>query len=279
MNAPPDQYGVVGHPVAHSWSPFIHGMFARQTGETLVYRLHDVRPEDFRSHVLDFFSRGGRGLNITVPHKVAAADLANELTPRAERAGAVNTLMLKRDNRLLGDNTDGAGLVHDLRDNLSVELGGRRVLIVGAGGATRGVVAPLLVLRPAELVVANRTAERAQAFVADFADLGPVRGCGFEEIGADPYDVVINATSASLSGEVPAIPASAVRAETVCYDMAYSRSETPFLKWAREHGCERALQGWGMLVEQAAESFQLWHGVRPQTAPVLTALRERASAS
>jgi len=279
VNAPPDQYGVVGHPVAHSWSPFIHGMFARQTGETLVYRLHDVRPEDFRSHVLDFFSRGGRGLNITVPHKVAAADLANELTPRAERGGAVNTLMLKRDNRLLGDNTDGAGLVHDLRDNLSVELGGRRVLIVGAGGATRGVVAPLLVLRPAELVVANRTAERAQAFVADFADLGAVRGCGFEEIGADPFDVVINATSASLSGEVPAIPASAVRAETVCYDMAYSRSETAFLKWAREHGCERALQGWGMLVEQAAESFQLWRGVRPQTAPVLAALRERAASA
>ena len=279
MNAPPDQYGVVGHPVAHSWSPFIHGMFARQTGETMIYRLHDVRPEDFRNHVLDFFSRGGRGLNITVPHKVTATDIANELTPRAERAGAVNTLMLKRDNRLLGDNTDGAGLVHDLRDNLSVELGSRRVLIVGAGGATRGVVAPLLVLRPAELVVANRTAERAQTFVADFADLGAVRGCGFEEIGADSYDVVINATSASLSGEVPAIPASAVRAETVCYDMAYSRNETPFLKWAREHGCERTVQGWGMLVEQAAESFQLWYGVRPQTAPVLAALRERANAS
>jgi len=153
------------------------------------------------------------------------------------------------------------------------------VLIVGAGGATRGVVAPLLVLQPAELVVANRTAERAQAFVADFADLGAVRGCGFEEIGADPYDLVINATSASLSGEVPAIPASAVHAETVCYDMAYSRNETSFLKWARAHGCERALQGWGMLVEQAAESFQLWRGVRPQTAPVLTALRERAASA
>src|SRR5581483_12138864 len=161
VNAPPDQYGVVGHPVAHSWSPFIHGMFARQTGEDLVYRLHDVTPEDFRTYVLAFFERGGRGLNVTVPHKLAAADLANELTPRAERAGAVNTLMLKRDNRLLGDNTDGAGLVHDLRDNLSVQLGGGRVLIVGAGGATRGVVAPLLVLQPAELVVANRTPDRA----------------------------------------------------------------------------------------------------------------------
>ena len=172
MNAvtdhPPDQYGVVGHPVAHSWSPFIHGMFARQTGESLVYRLHDVLPEDFRTYVLEFFSRGGRGLNVTVPHKVAAAELANELTPRAERAVAVNTLAVQRDNRLLGDNTDGAGLVHDLRDNLSVNLRARRVLIVGAGGATRGVVAPLLVLRPAELVIANRTADRARAFAADF---------------------------------------------------------------------------------------------------------------
>ncbi len=277
MNAPPDPYGLIGHPVAQSWSPFIHGMFARQTGEALVYRLHDVSPEDFRDHVLEFFSRGGRGLNVTVPHKVAAAELAGELTPRAERAGAVNTLMLKDDNRLLGDNTDGAGLVHDLRDNLGVELGNRHVLIVGAGGATRGVVAPLLVLQPAELVVANRTAERAKAFAAQFADLGAVRGCGFGDIGTEAYDVVINATSASLRGEVPAIPANIIRPETVCYDMAYGRQETPFLEWAREQGCRRTHQGWGMLVEQAAESFQLWRGVRPQTAPVLAALRERAS--
>jgi shikimate dehydrogenase len=277
MNATPDQYGVVGHPVAHSWSPFIHGLFARQTGESLVYRLYDVEPDDFRSHVLEFFSRGGRGLNVTVPHKVAAADLANELTPRAERARAVNTLALQRDNRLLGDNTDGAGLVHDLRDNLSINIAQRRVLIVGAGGATRGVVAPLLVLQPAELVIANRTADRASAFAADFADLGAIRGCGFEGIGTDAFDVVINATSASLSGDLPAIPAEVLRPATVCYDMAYSRNDTPFLKWARSQGCERVVQGWGMLVEQAAESFHLWRGVRPQTAPVLDALRERTS--
>lgn len=278
MSAQPDQYGVIGHPVAHSWSPFIHGMFARQTGEPVVYRLHDVLPQDFRAYVLEFFSRGGRGLNVTVPHKVAAAELANELTPRAERAMAVNTIAVQRDNRLLGDNTDGAGLVHDLRDNLSVNLAGRRVLIVGAGGATRGVVAPLLVLRPAELVIANRTAERARAFAADFSDLGAVQGCGFDDLGGQSYDVVINATSASLAGEVPAIPASVIGPGSLCYDMAYSKGDTPFLKWSREQGCTRAVQGWGMLVEQAAESFQLWRGVRPQTAPVLEALRERATA-
>jgi len=278
VSAHPDQYGVVGHPVAHSWSPFIHGMFARQTGEQLAYRLHDVLPQDFRAYVLDFFSRGGRGLNVTVPHKVAAAELANELTPRAERATAVNTLAIQRDNRILGDNTDGAGLVHDLRDNLSMNLAGRRVLIVGAGGATRGVVAPLLVLRPAELVIANRTADRAHAFAADFKDLGAVRGCGFDDLGEQAYDVVINATSASLAGEVPAIPASVMKSESLCYDMAYSKGDTPFLKWAKDNGCARAVQGCGMLVEQAGESFQLWRGVRPQTRPVLEALRERASA-
>jgi shikimate dehydrogenase len=238
-----------------------------------------VLPQDFRAYVLDFFSRGGRGLNVTVPHKVAAAELANELTPRAERATAVNTLAVQRDNRILGDNTDGAGLVHDLRDNLSVNLAGRRVLIVGAGGATRGVVAPLLVLRPTELVIANRTAERAHAFAADFQDLGAVRGCGFDELGDVAYDVVINATSASLAGEVPAIPASVIHSDSLCYDMAYSKGDTPFLKWAKETGCARAVQGWGMLVEQAAESFQLWRGVRPQTRPVLEALRERATSS
>ena len=277
MSTQPDQYGVIGHPVAHSWSPFIHGMFARQTDEQMIYRLHDVLPQDFRAYVLDFFSRGGRGLNVTVPHKMAAAELANELTPRAERAVAVNTLAVQRDNRLLGDNTDGAGLVHDLRDNLSVNLAGRRVLIVGAGGATRGVVAPLLVLRPAELVVANRTADRAHAFAADFRDVGAVRGCGFDDVGKHPYDVVINATSASLAGEVPAIPTTVIKTDTLCYDMAYSKGDTPFLKWARDNGCARAIQGWGMLVEQAAESFQLWRGVRPQTKPVLEALRERAT--
>jgi shikimate dehydrogenase len=278
LNTQLDQYGVIGHPVAHSWSPFIHGMFARQTGEQLVYRLHDVEPQDFRSYVLDFFSRGGRGLNVTVPHKVAAAELANQLTPRAERAAAVNTLAIQRDNRILGDNTDGAGLVHDLRDNLALNLAGHRILIVGAGGATRGVVAPLLVLRPAELVIANRTAERAHAFAADFKDLGNVRGCGFDDLGDDPYDLIINATSASLAGEVPAISTSVIKGDSVCYDMAYSKGDTPFLKWAKENGCAAAVQGWGMLVEQAAESFQLWRGARPQTRPVLEALRERATA-
>jgi shikimate dehydrogenase len=268
----PDQYGVVGHPINHSWSPFIHGLFAKQTDQSLVYRLYDVAPEDFRGQVLEFFTRGGRGLNVTVPHKEAAAELSNELTARADRAGAVNTLMMNADNGLLGDNTDGHGLVTDLRKNLALEVTNERILILGAGGATRGVVEPLLALGPTELVIANRTPERAANLAAMFSDLGVVYGCGFEDLGEDPFDIVINATAAGLSGSVPNVDPRIIASHTVCYDMSYSKSATPFVTWAIEQGCSRAHKGWGMLVEQAAEAFALWRGVRPDTEPVLTAL-------
>jgi shikimate dehydrogenase len=268
----PDQYGVVGHPISHSWSPFIHGLFAKQTEQSLVYRLYDVAPENFRAYVLEFFTRGGRGLNVTVPHKEAAAELANELTVRADRAGAVNTLMLNAEHSILGDNTDGHGLVTDLQKNLGVGVSNERVLILGAGGATRGVVEPLLGLGPAELVVANRTAERAVNLASLFVDLGAIRGCGFEDVGDEPFDLVINATAAGLSGAVPNVAGSVIGSHTVCYDMSYSKSATPFVTWAIEQGCARAHKGWGMLVEQAAESFTLWRGVRPDTEAVLDAL-------
>jgi|SRR5882672_3320027 len=271
MNAP-DQYGVVGHPINHSWSPFIHGLFAKQTEQFLVYRLYDIAPEDFRAQVLEFFTRGGRGLNVTVPHKEAAAELANELTLRADRAGAVNTLMMTAEHSLLGDNTDGHGLICDLRKNLGLTITNDRVLILGAGGATRGVVEPLLTLGPTELVIANRTPDRAVNLASLFSDLGAVRGCGFDEVGDDPFDLVINATAAGLTGSVPNIDGSAIASHTVCYDMSYSKSATPFVTWAIEQGCARAHKGWGMLVEQAAEAFALWRNVRPDTAPVLTAL-------
>jgi shikimate dehydrogenase len=271
MNAP-DQYGVVGHPISHSWSPFIHGLFAKQTEQSLVYRLYDVAPENFRVQVLEFFTRGGRGLNVTVPHKEAAAELANDLTARADRAGAVNTLILNQDHSLLGDNTDGHGLVTDLIRNLGLSIANQRLLVLGAGGATRGIVEPLLAQGPAELVIANRTAERAVNLASLFSDLGAVRGCGFEDVGFEPFDVIINATAAGLSGSVPNVTGSVVASHTVCYDMSYSRSSTPFVTWAVEQGCSRAHKGWGMLVEQAAESFTLWRGVRPDTLPVFTAL-------
>ncbi len=271
MNGP-DQYGVVGHPISHSWSPFIHGLFAKQTDQSLVYRLYDIVPENFRAQVLEFFTRGGRGLNVTVPHKEAAAELANDLTMRADRAGAVNTLVLNEDHRLLGDNTDGYGLVTDLSKNLGLRITNQRVLILGAGGATRGVTEPLLSLGPTELVIANRTPERAVNLASLFSDLGPVRGCGFEHVGDEPFDIIVNATAAGLSGAVPHVAVGVIASHTVCYDMSYSKSATPFVTWAIEQGCARAHKGWGMLVEQAAESFTLWRGVRPDTEPVLTAL-------
>jgi len=267
LETPLDQYGVIGHPVAHSWSPFIHGLFARETGQALAYRLHDVPPERFEEYVLDFAARGGRGLNVTVPHKLAAARLATELSPRAARAAAANTLTFV-ETRILGDNTDGAGLVRDLTLNLGLTIANRRILIAGAGGAARGVLGPLIELEPIELAIAARSAERAQALARDSADLGAVRGCGLDELGLGSFDLVINATSAGLAGEVPAIPAEAIGRSTTCYDMGYSRSDTAFVRWAREHGCERAVQGWGMLVEQAAESFLIWRGIRPDTASV-----------
>jgi shikimate dehydrogenase len=243
----------------------------------MTYRLFDVRPGDLEVYVRDFFSQGGRGLNVTLPHKIAAGELAHELTPRAAHAAAVNTLMSAGDGSILGDNTDGAGLVRDLRDNLGITLAGRRVLVMGAGGATRGVVAPLLGLEPAVVVIANRTPERAAALAAAFADLGVTQGVGFADVGDEPFDLVINATSASLSGEIPPLPPGAVDANSVCYDLAYGKSATAFVAWARQRGCARALQGWGMLVEQAAESFELWRGVRPTTAPVLAALKARGA--
>lgn len=270
----PDQYGVAGHPVSHSWSPFIHGMFAKATAQNMVYRLFDLPPQSFRRDTLKLFAAGVRGLNITLPHKQAAADLVNELTPRAERAKAVNTIAYFDDTSLIGDNTDGLGLLADLERNLGVPIAGKRLLILGAGGAVRGVLGPLLEREPQEVVIANRTPERARLLAEEFSDLGDIKHCGFADTQGPPYDLIINATSASLQGEMPVMPVGLVGEGTVCYDMAYGRGHTPFTLWARSLHARRTTKGWGMLVEQAAESFQLWRGIRPDTKPVLEALAQ-----
>ena len=272
-----DQYGVVGHPISHSLSPFIHGMFARETGQHMSYRMYDVPPQEFTRRVREFFADGGRGLSITLPHKITAVDVAHELTSRAAHAAAVNTLAMTEQG-ILGDNTDGAGLVRDLCDNLGLVITSRRILVLGAGGATRGVLAPIMELEPTMVMIANRTRERAEALAAAFTDLGVTQGVGFQDVEPEPFDLIINATSASLSGEIPPIPEGAIGPQTVCYDLAYGRAATVFVRWARGRGCARALQGLGMLVEQAAEAFALWRGVRPLTARVLDVLRERESA-
>jgi shikimate dehydrogenase len=271
-----DAYALFGYPVHHSWSPFIHGMFARQTGQDMAYRLIESPPERFRSDVLDFVSNGGHGINVTLPHKRAAADIVNELTPRAQRADAVNTIV-RRNEQLVGDNTDGAGLLVDLTRNLKVKFRSPRILLLGAGGAARGAIEPLMSLAPEVLVIANRSTERAQALAREFAELGNLEGCTFADLAHRPFDLVVNATAASLRGEVPLIPIDVVDYRTTCYDMAYGVGDTPFVTWAKRLGARRAEQGWGMLVEQAAEAFELWRGVRPDTAPVLAVLRKRAA--
>ena len=276
MSGAPDHYGVVGHPVLHSWSPFIHGMFAKSTAQNLLYRLFDITPENFRRDILKLFAGGVRGLNITLPHKHAAAELVNELTPRAARAQAVNTIAFFEDTTLLGDNTDGVGLTFDLERNLNVDLADKRLLILGAGGAVRGVLGPLLERELREVTIANRTPLKAQSLAAEFADMGTITGCGFSQLRGSPYDLIINATSASLQGEMPPLPAGLVSERTLCYDMAYGRGDTPFTLWAKSRHAARATKGWGMLVEQAAESFLLWRGIRPNTAPVLEALAQHA---
>jgi shikimate dehydrogenase len=273
--AAPDRYALMGHPVSHSWSPFIHGMFARAAMQNMQYRLIDVPAERFRPDALQFFIDGGKGLNVTVPHKRAAAELVNELTPRAVQARAVNTIKVTPAGELLGDNTDGVGLVMDLEDNLQLPLAARRILILGAGGATCGVLGPLLARRPAVLAIANRTLARATALAADFAAVGPIVASGFDQVEAAPFDLVINATSASLAGEVPPVPAAVVNAATVCYDMAYAKGDTPFTRWAQQRGAAAAHKGWGMLVEQAAEAFLVWRGIRPPTRHVLELLIAR----
>jgi len=277
-----DRYAVIGSGIGHSRSPQIHALFAKATRQAMEYGLLDAPPVAFQTVVRKFFREGGRGLNVTVPHKQAALRLADTHTPRAQRAGAVNTLASAANGKLLGDNTDGAGLVRDLTVNLDCTLRGARVLLLGAGGAARGVIAPLLEAGVASLSVCNRHGVRAKKLAQEFADLGPVTAvpaddstaAGRAHIRDDAgYDVIVNATSASLRGELPQIPAYAVGTQTLAYDLAYGERDTVFMHWARSAGAARAVMGLGMLVEQAAESFLLWRGVRPDTAPVLAALR------
>ncbi len=273
--AAPDRYAVVGFPIRHSWSPFIHGMFAKQTGQNLTYSRLEVAPENFEKEIAAFFESGGKGLNITVPHKQAACLLARFRTPRAEIAGAVNTLAVQ-DEGLLGDNTDGAGLITDLTRNLSMALAGTRILLLGAGGAARGVLGPLLGAAPEYLEIANRNLDRATQLAGEFKPLGNVKGCGFDAISTSgTFDLILNATSASLQDTIPPIPPSVIGPATLCYDMAYGKGDTAFTRWAKNAGAGRAETGWGMLVEQAAEAFHLWRGIKPDTKPVLEAVKNQ----
>ncbi len=271
-----DIYAVVGNPVSHSKSPRIHSLFAAQTGEAVEYTAIQAPLDGFAQTVETFFANGGKGLNVTVPFKEQAWQLADARSNRAEKAGAANTLYQDEQGRLVADNTDGVGLVTDLTVNADVKLAGQRILVLGAGGAVRGVLGPLLAEGPAALTIANRTVSKAEALVSLFQeDAGDIwlSASGFEEVSG-PFDVIINGTSASLQGDLPPIPGSLITAGTVIYDMMYAAEDTAFNAWARTRGAVLIMDGLGMLVEQAAESFRIWRGVKPVTDTVIHELRE-----
>ncbi|WP_417512879.1 shikimate dehydrogenase [Marinobacter sp.] len=270
-----DLYAVVGHPIGHSKSPRIHSLFAAQTGEPVEYTAIQAPLDDFAATVCQFFEGGGKGLNVTVPFKEQAWELAECRAERAQKAGAANTLYQNSEGQLVADNTDGYGLVRDLVNNHGVRLEGARILVLGAGGAVRGVLSPLLAQKPFSLSIANRTVAKAEALVALFDDeagAANLSACGFDEPD-QPFDVIINGTSASLQGDLPPLCANVIAAGTVVYDMMYSLQTTTFNQWALDNRAVQVFDGLGMLVEQAAESFRVWRGVRPETAPVIDALR------
>lgn len=266
-----DRYAVIGNPISHTKSPLIHGSFARQTGQQLEYGAIEGPLGGLRQAVLDFRAQGGRGMNVTAPFKLDAFGLATDRLERAELAGATNALKFEGE-RILADNFDGVGLVNDIQRNLGCALAGKRVLLLGAGGAARGALLPFLAQRPAELVIANRTTARATELATRFAAAGRVIGCGYADLAGETFDVVVNATSASLKAELPPLPAEAFTRCVLAYELAYGKGLTPFLRLARGAGVERLADGVGMLVEQAAEAFVWWRGVRPDTAALIAQL-------
>ncbi len=274
-----DKYAVFGNPVKHSKSPAIHAAFAEQCDQDMQYRAVRVEPDGFEEAARGFFAGGGAGLNITLPFKEEAFRFADRLTDRARRAGAVNTLTRCHDGSIEGDNTDGIGLVRDMVANLGWRVQGLRLLILGAGGAVRGVLEPLLRENPLELLIVNRTAGRAEQLVREFSDIAPLQGGGYALLGDRQFDLVVNATSAGLAGEMPELPDSLLTERSCCYDMVYGPEPTPFMRWAAHHAAWAVSDGLGMLVEQAAQSFYIWRRVRPETRPVIRRLRESMAAA
>ena len=304
-----DRYAVFGYPVKHSKSPRIHRLFAEQTGQALEYTAVEVPAERFQTAVALFFADGGKGLNCTVPLKELAWSYADHKTERAQLSKAVNTLAFQADGSILGDNTDGIGLVTDLTANHGINLAGIRILILGAGGASRGIIAPILEQSPQSVVIANRTVDKAVKLAAEFqgkasaprqsllhcstscihdsrahapylhpVGIGPITGCGFDDLKNRQFDLILNATSASLSGQLPPLPTGLLAAGGNCYDLAYGNEPTAFVRWGLENHAAKSLDGLGMLVEQAAEAFFIWRGVRPKTRPVIELLNSERQA-
>lgn len=274
-----DKYAVFGNPIKQSKSPAIHAAFAAQCGLRLQYRAVLVELDGFALAARRFFDDAGCGLNVTAPFKRDACQFADRLSERARRADAVNTLTRCTDGAIEGDNTDGIGLVSDMIANLGWAVQGQRVLLLGAGGAARGVLEPLLREKPQELLIVNRTAERARQLATEFIDIGAVQGGEYALIGSRSFDLVINATSAGLDGEVPDLPGTVLTERSCCYDMVYGAQPTAFMRWAAHHAAWAVADGLGMLVEQAAQSFYIWRRVRPETRPVIRQIRDALAAA
>jgi len=269
-----DQYAVFGNPINHSKSPHIHRQFAEQTGQDMHYSKQLVNEGEFVSSANAFFAQGGKGLNITVPFKLEAFRFAPIITARARRAGAVNTLALQDDGSILGDNTDGIGMIHDMH-NLGWQLRDKRILVLGAGGAVRGILQPLLAEQPQQVTLSNRTLDKAEELEAQFQDLGNIRACRYEHLAGEQFDIVINGTSASLAGDLPPLPDNLLANNACCYDMMYGAEPTVFMNWASQQGAAAVVDGLGMLVGQAAEAFYLWRHIRPEVLPVIATLRRQ----
>jgi len=270
-----DRYAVFGNPIAHSKSPQLQMQFAQQTGEAIEYTAQLVEKDQFKQATKTFFNNGGKGLNITVPFKEEAFNFVDTLTPRAQLAGAVNTLYRGDDNIIIGDNTDGAGLMDDMLNNLGWKLNDKKILIVGAGGAVRGIIEPLIQKKPNHITIVNRTLSKAQTLCDVFTPYySAIDAQSFDDINnSGAFDIIINGTSASLHGELPPLPASILHANSCCYDMMYGAEKTVFMQWAEKNGAAKIADGLGMLVCQGAQSFIQWRGKKPKTAPVINQLR------
>jgi len=267
-----DKYAVIGNPIEHSRSPEIHQAFALQTGRSIDFKRLKAPVDGFKDAIGQFIEEGGKGLSVTMPFKQDAFGISDSLSQRAQRAAAVNTLIIRNDGGIQGDNTDGPGLVADIKSNLSWEIRDHRVLILGAGGAVRGILESLSLESPSELVIANRTESKAHSLAEEFSALADIKALSIQQL-ADPFDLVINATGASLSGSNLDISKQVISSHTNCYDLTYSAEETKFNQWAKQAGAHAYADGLGMLVEQAAIAFRLWHQVLPDTKPVLSAIR------
>ena len=272
-----EKYGVIGDPISHSWSPGIHKLFAQQFNEKIDYNKYHIKADNLKQFIIDFHSSGGRGLNITLPHKMSAMNSVSVLSPNAIQAKAINTIYFN-GNEIIGDNTDGIGLIADLRNNFQVEIKNKKILILGAGGAVRGIIGSLIKENPSHIEIANRTISHAEKISKDFSNEASIKTCTIEELNEKGnFDLIINAISFDTNNKDIALSKNIISKSSICYDLSYNSSPTQFMLWAMKNGANFAIQGWGMLIEQAAESYLIWKKIRPDTSAILKQLNVTSS--